>query len=113
MAAITVSGDQALERKLTDTGRRVRHQQDVLAVQGRAAARAITGVPVATGTLAKSVARAQVKVGPWGFALLTGVDYARFVFRGTSVMEARPPHVPASVGANTAQALAADLRRIQ
>lgn len=112
-SSITIQGDRALEHRLAATGSRAHHQEPVLRAQGHAAARAVTGVPVDTGRLAAGVRSAQVKVGPWGFVLLTDVPYARYVFRGTPTMEARPPVVPASVGANTAKAISSDLAHVR
>ena len=112
-ARLTVQGAEALERKLTATGARARQQTPTLQAQGRRAAAKVTGVPVDTGTLAAGVRNAQVKAGPWGFVLLTDVPYARYVFRGTASMEARPPQLPTSVGSDTAQAIAKDLERAQ
>jgi hypothetical protein len=102
-----------MERKLRATGARARHQTPVLEVQGHKAAAHITGVPVDTGRLAAGVRNAKVKAGPWGFVLLTDVPYARYVFRGTATMAARPPQLPSSVGRDTARAISADLERAQ
>jgi hypothetical protein len=72
----------------------------------------VTGIPVDTGRLAASVRNPTIRSGDWGFALLTDVPYARYVFRGTPTMDARPPQVPATVGQATARAIASDLARV-
>jgi hypothetical protein len=63
----------------------------------RDAANAISRVPSDTGRLSDSLrdnAGEQYKrVTPYGYDVGTTVPYARFVFRGTGKMKARPPRV--------------------
>lgn len=113
LSAETTGVPQARSR-IDAMARRARNQTATFQEQARRAQRSITGIPVDTGRLAASARGgpdSHIEAGPWGFAILSDVPYAAFVFRGTSRMRARPPRVPRSIGADTARAVSRDLDR--
>jgi hypothetical protein len=113
-SAITITGDAAAQRKLRAIGDRARHQRSTFERQARNAQRRITGVPVDSGRLRQGITGAESTrvVTDYGYRIGTDVPYARFVFRGTKYMAARPPTVPRDLGADAARAIAGDLRRV-
>lgn len=108
--SVSVDGDTAAARKLDAIGRAAQSQAPVMAKQGEATARAVTGVPTDTGALAKSIR--VIDSGDWGFVVgSVGVSYARYVFRGTKYVEARKPKPPAQMASDTAEALSSSIVR--
>jgi hypothetical protein len=88
-----------LERLADDFSQTLQHE-------GQAAAASITGIPVRTGRLA-----ASPKVGPvteHSARIVSDTPYAKFIFRGTKHIEARPPQVGYSAD-RLAQAVADEL----
>ena len=59
----------------------------------------VTGIPVDTGKLAASP---RVRIEGDEALIVSDVPYARFVFRGTRHMPARPPHINTSALARAA-----------
>ena len=114
-ATLTTTGVREARSRIDHMGARARAQTHTFESEGRRAQRLITGIPVDSGRLAASVRGgpdSELETGPWGFAILTRVPYAPFVFRGTSAMRARPPVVPrATIARSTSQAVARDLDR--
>lgn len=113
--AITVKGDREAARMLRRIGERARHQRATFEQEGRSAQRRISGIPVATGRLARSVRGAStegdVKATDRGYVITTSVPYARFVFGGTERMPARPPRIPGDLGRRAARGIADDITR--
>lgn len=102
-ATATVTGDAETAAKISRVGRAAHKQAPVMAEQGRKAARAVKVDAVDTGRLAGSIE--VIASGDWGFVLGSHVEYARYVFKGTSYVEPRPPKLPASMASDTADAL--------
>jgi hypothetical protein len=93
---------------------RARNQTRTFEAEGRRAQRSISGIPVATGRLARGVrggSESVVRANPAGYTVATTVPYARFVFGGTKYMAARPPRVPTNLASNAASAVSSDLVR--
>ena len=111
--SVTVEGSDAAQRHLRAIGERAQHQRATFEKASKDAQRQISGVPVATGRLARSVhggAEGFRTATDHGYTIGTTVPYSRFVFRGTSTMAAQPPKVPPDLGRRAAVAVAADLR---
>jgi hypothetical protein len=69
----------------------------------------VTGIPVDTGKLAGSI---TVRVQGDEAQVISDVPYARFVFRGTRYMSARPPTVNAgALAQQAAQEIASEVIR--
>lgn len=112
MKSVKVIGDEQAAGALRDMGARALDQRRSMETAGRAAQRSITGIPVDTGRLARSVhggAEGELNVTPFGFLIASNVPYAPFVFGGTSKMPARPPRVPAGIAESTAALVSEDL----
>lgn len=110
--AIQVTGLDRAERHLRAVGAAAHRQAPIMESTARRAADQINGIPVRTGQLAASV---DVLVsGNYGFVVGTrGVRYARFVFRGTRHMAARPPRVPAGIAGDVPARIGAAIARAQ
>jgi len=106
---LTVTGTDRTAARLQAIGRRAEHQQPVMRQQAQDAARRVSGVPVDTGRLARSIE--VLEATDQGFKIGTRVEYARFVFEGTQFVDARPPNVPRDIGPRTARAMADDIIR--
>jgi hypothetical protein len=112
--SITVTGVDAVQRRLHGMSQRAGRQRSTYEAEARYAQRAVTGVPVATGRLERSVhggTGTLREVNNLGYRIGSTVPYAHFVFDGTKSMPARPPHVPRDLGRRAADAVAADLAR--
>jgi hypothetical protein len=97
MKSVDVTGDKRAAGQLRGMGARAANQTVVMQQAGRAAQRSVTGVPVDTGRLQRSVhggPEAGVFAYPDGYVVVTRVPYARHVFHGTRYMPARPPQLP-------------------
>jgi len=113
MHTITTEGVQGAQARLTRTAERASHQRATLETEAKRVQRQITGIPRASGRLEKGVkggSESVITVTDSSYAIGTKVPYARFVFRGTSTMPARPPRIPPNTGQRAAQAVNADLR---
>lgn len=111
--SVDVEGAREAAAHVQHIGERATHQRETFKREAEHAAGQITGVPVATGRLARGTGKppegfADATNG--GYVIGTTVPYARFVFKGTSVMPARPPKLPHDLGHRAADAVAADLR---
>ena len=100
--AVSVEGAQDMAVKLSETEERSARLRGVLTPIAERVARQTTGVPVATGALARSIK--ALEVTDQGFKVGSELPYARYVFHGTSSMDARPPKVPA-FGRDAAKAI--------
>lgn len=112
--SVTCTGAAQAGRKLRDVAQRAQRQQHTFEREGRAAQRAIAGIPVKTGRLEKGVTGGPgsiLNVRDDGYTIATSVPYARFVFGGTKRMTARPPRIPRDLGSSAADAVGLDLRR--
>lgn len=107
--AVTASGVTATERKLSAVGRAAFQQEPVMVDAARRTARGVSGVPRDTGRLASSID--VLSTSPFGFDVGSDVPYARYVFRGTRYMAARPPRVPSSIAADTADQIGSRIVR--
>jgi len=93
---VEVIGDEQVIRDLQAKGDQATRLKPVMAGVADFAERQITGIPIDTGRLARSVRGGGdqlLNVTDQGFDLGSTVDYARFVFQGTKHMKARPPRV--------------------
>ena len=105
---VTITGDDAVARKLEKMGRDALHQEAAMRQSARATVREISGIPVATGRLERSVT--VLAANDTGFDVGSRVPYARHVFDGTEHMPARPPKVNAdAVARDTAERISRDL----
>lgn len=106
---LTVRGADTTAAHLRQIGRRAEKQQHTMQQAARTTARQITGVPVDTGKLARSIE--VLEATDQGFKVGTKVQYARYVFRGTRYVDPQPPKVPRDIGPRTARAMADDIIR--
>jgi len=93
---VEVIGDERVIRDLQAKGDQATRLKPVMQGVADFAERQITGIPVDTGRLSRSVRGGGdqlLRVNDQGFDLGSTVDYARFVFGGTKNMKARPPRV--------------------
>lgn len=112
--AFTVTGVRQVVAKLLGMAARANDLRDPLRRVAQDTQDRITGIPVRTGRLARSVEGGSAEllnVDRDGFELGTEVPYARYVFHGTRYMEARPPRVPPDVARRAAVVINADLKR--
>lgn len=108
--SVSVQGDTATARKLARVGKAAQAQAPTMREQGARTARSVKGTPVETGALQRSIR--VIDSGDWGFVVgSVGVDYARFVFRGTQYVSARKPKPPADMARYTAKALSDSIVR--
>jgi hypothetical protein len=110
---VQVEGAREAAAHVQRIGTRATHQRTTFQREADHASRQITGVPVDTGRLQRGTGKPPegfADATDHGYVIGTTVPYARFVFRGTSVMPARPPKVPSDVGNRAADAVAHDLR---
>lgn len=109
---MTVSGADRVQRQLYDLARRGSDQTATMTTQAQAMQRQISGVPVRSGRLARSVAGGAESVlhaDASGYQIGSAVPYAGFVFGGTRHQAAQPPRVPASAAEQAAEAVSRDL----
>jgi len=93
---IEVTGDERVIRDLQAKGTAATRLKPVMSNVADFAERQITGVPIDTGRLARSIRGGSEqlrRITDQGFDLGSTVDYARFVFRGTKHMRAQPPKI--------------------
>ena len=93
---VEVIGDERVIRDLQAKGDKATRLRPVMDDIADFAERQITGIPIDTGRLARSVRGGGdqlLRLRDDGFDLGSTVDYARFVFRGTKYMKARPPRI--------------------
>jgi hypothetical protein len=107
--AVSVQGDRAAALRLHRVGTAAQAQAPTMAKLGHDAARRVTGIPSDTGTLAKSIE--VIASGDWGYVLGSKVPYARYVFRGTKYVDARPPRIPGDIQRRAANAIGDDITR--
>jgi hypothetical protein len=113
---IRQKGVTAAAEKIRAVGMSAHEQRSTMDDLARNAADAITRVPRDTGRLDDSLkdgaAEQYKRVTNYGYEIGTTVPYARFVFRGTGKMKARPPRVSRKrLNDEAALAIAADLIR--
>ena len=94
MARFTIDSSAA-EAMLDDIASRAGQLDSVLEREAETARQTVTGIPVDTGQLARSV---QVRLTQDGAEIVATAPYARFVFRGTRHMAAQPPQVGYTAG---------------
>lgn len=113
--AVEAVGASQAAARLHTVGERASKQRDTFEREGRYAQRHITGVPVATGRLSRGTTGSSdesvLTVTDRGYTIATKVPYARYVFKGTQYMPARPPKVPPDAGRRAAHSIGADLER--
>lgn len=106
---VNVTGGRETVRSLNSLGDSAHEQAPTMRTLAKSAARRVSGVPVDTGELARSID--VLLVGAHGFVVGSkGVPYAHYVFKGTRYMAARPPHVPA-IGRDAAAAISSNVIR--
>lgn len=105
-----VRGVRETVKSLTGLGDAAHEQEPTMRGAAQDAARRVTGIPVSTGRLARSVG--VLLVGNYGFVIGTkGVPYAHYVFGGTRYMAARAPKVPANMASDVAGRLGQNIVR--
>lgn len=86
---IQIDSSQA-EEMLERIGNQADHLESIIQRAGEEALRSVTGVPVDTGRLAASL---RLRVENDQAQIVSDVEYAPFVFRGTRYVDARPPEI--------------------
>jgi hypothetical protein len=107
---VTIKGADRAAARLRGIGWRALDQSSTMRKAGANAQHSISGVPIATGRLDRSVhSPAALRTTADGFTISTDVPYAYYVFAGTRHMAARPLRLSSMVGPDTARMVAHDL----